>query len=39
MIKLLIERGIKVDEMDESKRTAFEVALENDAIAILPLLT
>ena len=39
MIELLIERGIKIDEMDQDKRTAFEVALENNAIKILPLLT
>ena len=36
MIKLLIEKGIRVDEVNNDKKTAFEIALERNAINILP---
>ena len=39
MIQMLIDAGIKIDETNEDKKTAFEVALEFNAIKILPLLT
>ena len=39
MIKLLIEKGIHIDEVDDEKKTAFELALEKNSINILPLLT
>ena len=39
MIKLLIDKGISIDAVDEDKKTAFERALEQNAVNILPLLT
>jgi hypothetical protein len=39
MITLLIDQGIRIDELDDEKRTAFELALEQNAVNILPLLT
>ena len=39
MIKLLIEKGIRIDEVDEDSKTAFELALSKNSINILSLLT
>ena len=38
MIRLLIENGIEIEAVDEQKRTAFEVALDSNAVNIIPLL-
>jgi hypothetical protein len=39
MIKLLLGNGIRIEELDDEKKTAFELALGADQIRILHLLT